>query len=538
MDTGAANRNGVAGFWVRTVATAIDLSILFVLLLPFRLILSHLGIYVPFESVALVLWAFGSAGLTWRFGGTAGKRCLGLRVCSRNGARMSLARAAIREIPGKVLSTLCFMLGFVKVGVSKDKRGYHDLLARTEVIRIVEGAGRQRLRRLVQWGVLLGIVAMISQAVWVPLRYGQIVGVRAERQGHANEITAGLVDVNDLADDDYGQMSSWLGDHGMSPQAYALEAIRTHQVIIFGEVHGKKEYLDFFNALLPAMYHEGGVACIALEWCRAADNDDLYRLVTAESFDDALALAIARRSVWASWGYREYWEVLRTVWEINHSRPEGKKPLRVVGLNFSWDGPSLALVRAGPPWERLRLWRVWDDFLRIVFAGDGLYAGNVEDQILKRGERGVVWVGAAHLEASRMGGMLHGRYGDKVARIVLHTDVDSAGIAAAIDRAVVLQDGTSVGFSVSDSPFRSLRDRSSRYYQRGPAVCFADVAEGYLFLQPVESLTWCSWWDGFVSRTMFGRNRPFYELLCNRKLRDNVEANRYLEETGGILAHD
>jgi len=75
-------------------------------------------------------------GLTSAYGGTLGKLILGLRVVDKNGQRISLRRATLREIIGKWVSALVFCLGFLWIAFDPKKQSWHDKLANTYVVKI------------------------------------------------------------------------------------------------------------------------------------------------------------------------------------------------------------------------------------------------------------------------------------------------------------------------------------------------------------------------------------------------------------------
>jgi uncharacterized RDD family membrane protein YckC len=71
--------------------------------------------------------------ICWSFRGqTPGKWLLGLRVVALGGGKVGLGRAAIRFC-GYLLSALPFYLGFLWI-LGPQRRGFHDRLARTEVV--------------------------------------------------------------------------------------------------------------------------------------------------------------------------------------------------------------------------------------------------------------------------------------------------------------------------------------------------------------------------------------------------------------------
>lgn len=65
--------------------------------------------------------------------GTLGKRLLGMRVVDETGGRLSITRSLARN-SAKILSLLLFFLGFMWIGWSKTKQGWHDQLAHSFVV--------------------------------------------------------------------------------------------------------------------------------------------------------------------------------------------------------------------------------------------------------------------------------------------------------------------------------------------------------------------------------------------------------------------
>lgn len=148
----------VAGFWQRTLAAFIDgliLSPLFLLLgwLGFGLagLPNPLGAGGRLENIFELLidggsWFYGLLGMaallvifygfffTVISGATVGQRWCGLRVIDLYGVIPSWQRALLRSL-GMMLNYLTLGLGFVWTAVDPHKRGLHDWLAGTYVIR-------------------------------------------------------------------------------------------------------------------------------------------------------------------------------------------------------------------------------------------------------------------------------------------------------------------------------------------------------------------------------------------------------------------
>lgn len=119
------------GFWIRVAAVVIDyLVILVASLLLFSISRGAEGsaILVCFLSY-LYYWLF-----TGLIGQTPGKMAVGIKVVNAAGSVPGLGRAALREIPGKLLSTIAIYLGFLWVIGDRQKQGWHDKIASTYVV--------------------------------------------------------------------------------------------------------------------------------------------------------------------------------------------------------------------------------------------------------------------------------------------------------------------------------------------------------------------------------------------------------------------
>jgi uncharacterized RDD family membrane protein YckC len=86
----------------------------------------------------------------WRLGGqTPGKWLLGIKVVAHGGGRVTLVRAIVRLV-GYLLSALPLYLGFLWI-LGRRRRGWHDLIARTEVVYVAR-RGRPEPRRTLPLG--------------------------------------------------------------------------------------------------------------------------------------------------------------------------------------------------------------------------------------------------------------------------------------------------------------------------------------------------------------------------------------------------
>jgi len=141
-----------AGFFVRALAFLIDGLVLGIFAFPLtaaayfgvRAGLFVLGSATPLifdegtAEVLILIWLAMAAvyftALHRSHGQTIGKALLGLRVRDLHFKRLSIFRSFIRTL-GYVASSTFFGFGFLLVGMTPRKRGWHDFLAGTCVVR-------------------------------------------------------------------------------------------------------------------------------------------------------------------------------------------------------------------------------------------------------------------------------------------------------------------------------------------------------------------------------------------------------------------
>jgi uncharacterized RDD family membrane protein YckC len=127
-----------AGFWLRLVAVVVDgiwmSALVFALTLPFGGLRSPTGGLV--WSLLSLLLGIIVPVLGWAtFGATPGKALLGLRVIGGKRRRGLGLGLAFMRLCGVMVSAALLGLGFLMVAFTRDKRGLHDHLAGTAVIR-------------------------------------------------------------------------------------------------------------------------------------------------------------------------------------------------------------------------------------------------------------------------------------------------------------------------------------------------------------------------------------------------------------------
>jgi uncharacterized RDD family membrane protein YckC len=134
-----------AGFWIRVGAQLIDSVILFILQTAVQAIFGPLFLggrdsssqVLFFGLVYLFSFAVGvsyESFLVARYAATPGKMALGLKVVRADGGAVQLPRAIGRYF-AKMISGLILAIGYIMVGFDAQKRGLHDMMCDTRVVK-------------------------------------------------------------------------------------------------------------------------------------------------------------------------------------------------------------------------------------------------------------------------------------------------------------------------------------------------------------------------------------------------------------------
>jgi len=366
-----------------------------------------------------------------------------------------------------------------------------------------------------------------------------------------------LVEASEIDASQYPVFTKWLDESGKPPLDYALEKCREHQIVVLGELHGQKDYVDFFLQLIPEAYHKAGMRYVILEVCKFDDNPRIEKLVEGATYDRNLALEIARSGPWASWNSKEYWDIFEVVWKLNKSLPPGAEHMKVIGMDVNVDLPLNWMWTNKKLIDKIQIEQAKRE-IPLISKRDELMAAAIEDEVIKNGAKGMVWVGAHHAFANyaqprvndegivisewpRMTMLLSRQYRDRIFQIDFHRRHDSPEnifkkykggkpvFSEMLEKIMAARENKPVGFDVSSSPLANVRDSRSYYFHFQPNVRFADLCQGFIFLKPLAKILPCRKFENFVSDAMFEKYKLYYEISYNKKFASAKEVNEYLK---------
>ena len=120
-----------AGFWIRLVAFIIDRIILGAIGFALGVVVTN--VFELFLLQILVQAVYSIAFWVGQ-GATPGKMAVGIKVVMTNGEPIELGAACLRYV-GYIASGLIFGIGYLMIAFSAEKKGLHDNIANTVVVK-------------------------------------------------------------------------------------------------------------------------------------------------------------------------------------------------------------------------------------------------------------------------------------------------------------------------------------------------------------------------------------------------------------------
>lgn len=147
--------NFYAGFFLRLVAFFVDLLMVVCLTklvdtLTFGIFSNHKLIALSLPITYVVTYYLYFILMTYYFNQTIGKMLFRIKVEKNNGEKLVFSDVLYRELVGRFLCDVSYALIYLVVGFTKNKKGLHDYIADTVVVKEDFTALRLKLNQLLQ----------------------------------------------------------------------------------------------------------------------------------------------------------------------------------------------------------------------------------------------------------------------------------------------------------------------------------------------------------------------------------------------------
>ncbi len=344
-----------------------------------------------------------------------------------------------------------------------------------------------------------------------------------------------------------GELEAYLRKSFLSPEDYILSKFRDHEIVFVGEFHRIQHDPLLIQHLIPLLY-KAGIYDLGIEFGINRDQARVDKLITAPVYDEQEAREILFD--WSTfWGFKEYEDIYRAAWEVNHALPAGAPRFRVVNLNCVTDWSFIKTDADQKDREVMK--KVWPEG-----DADPFMAGVILREFVEKGRKALIYSGIHHaftgykqpvydqgkfarFVEGRMGNRVKDRLGDKVFTVYLHApwmdktyekQIYAAG-GVIDDFFAGRPDLRPVGFDLAGSPFGELAGPGSIYEEGYNPFKLKLYADGYIFTKPLSQYQGVTVDEKFVTAANFKRA---VEQIANPEYKSRVTSvAMYLEGIKG-----
>lgn len=299
----------------------------------------------------------------------------------------------------------------------------------------------------------------------------------------------------------HSELKDYLLNEGKAPLDYVLDKFENHEIVLMGEMHYIRQQVEMYHRLIPLL-PEHGINLFATEFGRREDQALIDELLGKEQFDFPLAKLITLRQE-AFWGYQEYLDVYRLIWEQNRKNPPDRQ-IRCIGLNDPYNWKLYNKIcreqkREPNAEERKLIWKDCDEknWLRAlnkyhvpgvtkvlgIMGSHHAFTRYREPDFTEEGGRKVF----AGFNKVRFGNHVHEEYGDAVCNICfydpwdsLESDAPPKAPGGGIIEDIISPHFSELAFDLKDSPVGELADDS--FYSLGyEDFRLRDISDGMIY---------------------------------------------------------
>ncbi|MDD4309866.1 MAG: hypothetical protein PHO32_05755 [Candidatus Cloacimonetes bacterium] len=341
----------------------------------------------------------------------------------------------------------------------------------------------------------------------------------------------------------------YLEQHGKPPVDYVLSKFEQHDIVLLGEMHRVKQQLELYHNLIPRLA-EMGITYFATEFARRADQGLVDELLSKPYYDYALAKIITLKQE-VFWGFQEYVDIFRLVWQTNQQVPPSQQ-IKIIGLNdpINWKlynhicntehrTPNRAEIDVS--WkgcgEKLWLEPITQHYapgtkiMGIMGSHHGFTKYREPSWEIKAGKKVFT-----EFKTIRFGNHLYEKYGDKVFNICFHdpwSDLLEADKpiypAKGVIEQVISPVYKEIGFDLMGSPWGEMTDDS--FYTLGyPDFKLSNIYDGMIYTGRLQDLQPVTPIPDFIDESNIGLFRDFTPY--------NYEYNKTIAEINQIIADD
>ena len=328
-------------------------------------------------------------------------------------------------------------------------------------------------------------------------------------------------------------LQEYLKSSHQSPEEYIISSFENKDIIFLGEFFSIKQNIEFVSRLVPYL-HKNGIYNIGFEYALKQDQNKLDTLVIrSETFNEPKAREFLFNSLMLS-GYKEYIDILKTVWEFNQTLDENQRPVRIVGLDVFKQWYYIQSENDGNNPEIIK---------QVYSLGipDEFIAKTIKEVFIDKNEKALIFCQVQHSftkyidinyqeylnvlnieKTGRAGNIVYEMIGSRAGTIIMHApwpddkavnylNFPAEGVIDALMETLSL-DNKHAGFDTVGTPFGDLPILSSIFIKGHENLTLDQFCDGYIIQGPLSEYEASSSFPDFINKDNLEKAREMMPL--------------------------
>jgi len=297
------------------------------------------------------------------------------------------------------------------------------------------------------------------------------------------------------------------------PIQYALGKLKDYDLVMIGERHWTHEEPVFIQNLIKRCIEENAIDAVFLEFGRFEDQSKIDEFLNSPDYQPDLVISALRNGTILGWGYQEYFDIFKIVYEENAKRVPSER-IKIILVDPSFDDINLQAyfyksLKASNLTEKEKL-EVTGDLRDAILDRDArmtavsaAYLNNLDIS------KAIFYCGSKHVRKDlkeknygrryyAAGGLLSRYYPGKVCCLTFHQRPkywQNTDDYQCIDK-LFRKRGKSFAIDTNEPRIKNLMLKSN-VHDRG--VTLEEVFDGYIMLNLHDDYTPCNFIPGFYN---------------------------------------
>ena len=294
------------------------------------------------------------------------------------------------------------------------------------------------------------------------------------------------------------------------PIEYVLEKLQVYDLVMIGERHWTHEEPVFIQNLIRSCFEKNAINVVFLEFGNFEDQGKIDVFMTTPEYDPTPVIDALRNSYEFGWGYQEYFDIFKLIYEENRKRPPSEKMKLVLT-----DGPpddiyvekELYKCIENSQMQEKQKWSIVSWLGEAITDRDLFMAEVINVYLFKPKLKGIYYAGAAHIRKDlrqknygrrlfSAGGILYRKYPGRVCCMTLHSRPENWQDPNDFQKMekIFIEHGNPFAIDTKNPKIANLRLKSDIKEQ---GVSLQEAFDGYIMLNQDKDYQPCTFILGF-----------------------------------------